>query len=738
MRWVLVLLVALTASCVSAPTGSTPVATTLPGSTTGVVPATTSPTAGVDERRWPVGTPRDLPAFDAQYRFVHLIRPDDEDRFAGPAWPESMDGVVLVESVRDALTWLPDGEERLLADGMVVQPVGFEQFHTIYEWASYDGRPQFVTTDTALHFWHLVFAKVLRETEQQRLLPALEGLLVGGLERSRAQDTELSGTTLADAASRAMQFYEAAAVLAGLDVGTVGPLAQREIELAREHAGIDVSPIASSLSECMPQVSIAGCVDYSLFTPRGHYTRNADLERYFVSMSLLGQTGFSLVSQSDPHEPLRRALLTGRPIIRDAQLLDLWTQIYEPTSFLVGAADDFTVVEAAAAAQGVVPGWLDDPTLLTDEAVGDISAALVASRDVSIDPEAATVRVMSTRAVLDSFILDQLGFPNVGTQLRRRVYVSSLDVASVFGSDLAARVQDEAGEHEFAGYAQAVERLRRQVAEREPSSWGGTVYDAWLSVLEAVWVEKGPAFPPFMRSPAWAIKDLQTGLGSYAELKHDTILYAKQAFMAEGEGPPPPPAPPRHWVEPNPVVFLRLSEAAGLLLRGLDARGLLPHEESELVSDLIAMLDRFAAIAVDELAGKPISELDNAWLGDIGEELELMWLRTAAVDPALGEVSEADQNSALVADIARTSDWILEVGTGGADLVFVLVPDDSGTFQVATGAIFSFYEFWSDTRLTDAEWQDMISMGEQPDRSVPLELPDGRIRPAWIAPLVAG
>ena len=55
-----------------------------------------------------------------------------------------------------------------------------------------------------------------------------------------------------------------------------------------------------------------------------------------------------------------------------------------------------------------------------------------------------------------------------------------------------------------------------------------------------------------MRTPLWTAKDVQTGLGSYAELKHDTVLFTKQ-FVAEGGGEPLPAR--LNWVEPDPVAF---------------------------------------------------------------------------------------------------------------------------------------------------------------------------------------
>src|SRR3970282_803710 len=94
-------------------------------------------------------------------------------------------------------------------------------------------------------------------------------------------------------------------------------------------------------------------LDYSLFTPRGHYTRNADLQRYFVAMSVLGQSAFCLPGTTDCPglEPARLAILASRVLVSDPSLLALWHQLYDPTAFLVGLADDYTPLEVSKAAQ---------------------------------------------------------------------------------------------------------------------------------------------------------------------------------------------------------------------------------------------------------------------------------------------------------------------------------------------------------------------------------------------------
>ncbi|NIA24215.1 MAG: DUF3160 domain-containing protein [Gammaproteobacteria bacterium] len=156
--------------------------------------------------------------------------------------------------------------------------------------------------------------------------------------------------------------------------------------------------------------------------------------------------------------------------------------------------------------------------------------------------------------------------------MKRRVYVSPLDVAATFDSNLALGIQRQAGEDRYLHYEDQMAAMRELVSVRAEDDWAATVYDAWLSALQPVWREHGDAFPPFMRNDAWTAKDLQTGLGSYTELKHDTILYAKQEFAAEGGGDWTE-LHPRHWVEPDPVAFERMSQVAALLQSGLAERG---------------------------------------------------------------------------------------------------------------------------------------------------------------------
>ncbi len=63
--------------------------------------------------------------------------------------------------------------ERLGKDGFVVSPGNEKEFFTVYEKARYANVPIFVTSDSLLHAYHLLFDKVLRTTETQHFIPLL-------------------------------------------------------------------------------------------------------------------------------------------------------------------------------------------------------------------------------------------------------------------------------------------------------------------------------------------------------------------------------------------------------------------------------------------------------------------------------------------------------------------------------------------------------------------------------------
>ena len=131
-----------------------------------------------------------------------------------------------------------------------------------------------------------------------------------------------------------------------------------------------------------------------------------------------------------------------------------------------------------------------------------------------------------------------------------RMLPKGLDVMAAFGSEEAYTILDEMGETTYANFPEQMTKLRGEVGGLGMDSWTQNLYWSWLYAFDPLLKSKGEQYPAFMRTQAWARKDIHTALGSWTELKHDTILYAKQSMAEMGGGAPP--EPPRGWVEPNP------------------------------------------------------------------------------------------------------------------------------------------------------------------------------------------
>ena len=70
----------------------------------------------------------------------------------------------------------PEQVARLAQDGFVVSPGVEKEFFTVYEQARYANVPTFITSDSLLYVYHLLFDKVLRTAERQAFIPALQQL----------------------------------------------------------------------------------------------------------------------------------------------------------------------------------------------------------------------------------------------------------------------------------------------------------------------------------------------------------------------------------------------------------------------------------------------------------------------------------------------------------------------------------------------------------------------------------
>ena len=630
----------------------------------------------------------------------------------------------------DEINLSPDQLALLAQNGFVVQAPDnspsklLSEFYQGYESTRYGDIPAFITTDSVFHVYHLVFDKMLRDLEREMFIPMLRELTTAMIAATKAQYDQVAGTSLEEAALRNLAFFSVAGSL--LQSGDPIPdevreLVEAELALIMSTSGVEYSPIFNY--EGQP-ADMAYIEDYSQYIPRGHYTLGPELEMYFRAMMWYGRMNYRLKDRME----VQRALLITKALretttASGASALMLWQNIYDPTVFIVGKADDLGVHEFGVVSDaifGAAPelALFADETLLTSfiETARLLPPPQVNSMWVWIwqdqDDVTQGFRFMGQRFTLDQYVFGQVMWRKVGTMEKPRDLPKALDFFAAQGSQLALDLLYEMGENDYLNYETQMAKVTQEVATLELDSWTQNLYWSWLYALKPVFEPKDETYPAFMQTEAWARKDLHTALSSWTELKHDTILYAKQVMAEMGGGPGDPP--PHGYVEPNPEAYARLLALAEMTYQGLEDRGLLGQNTMVNLNNLIAELQFLLDISQRHLAGEMITDDDYWHIKYYGGWLESMTI--AAADPA-GDGYSAnleDQKSALVADVATGIERVLEEGVGYPTNIYVVLPDEP--YRVGIGVVYTYYEFIVPPaeRMTDETWQALLESGQAP------------------------
>jgi hypothetical protein len=318
-----------------------------------------------------------------------------------------------------------------------------------------------------------------------------------------------------------------------------------------------------------------------------------------------------------------------------------------------------------------------------------------------------------------------------------RFLPSGLDVAAALGST-RAREHLQPDIEGYCDYGQQLDAVTEEASQFTLADWGKNLYTSWLYSLDPFFTRDFSGFPTWMTGNAYQDKGLNTALASWAELRHDTILYVKQSYTAMAAGNTSEPIPPpeaMYYVEPVPEVYSRLADLARMTERGLSDIEMFPDGVSDANTRLIELLEQLTGISVHELQGANLTEDEIAIIDSIGGTFSgvLTQLgRAVTIEPSepapdsgepydLRSSVEGDPyKSTVVADVHTDGNLaqVLEVASGHIDWLIVVNRLEDGSLGAAVGPVLSYYEFaWPmNNRLNDDEWQELLNSPDAPNR----------------------
>jgi len=658
---------------------------------------------------------------------VHMDKEEDrEDELFVPYEPIEFETKVKAYKVNDDLSNIENMEqfgeftkeqlELLKENNFFVNPTHVEQLFYIYEDNEYKSIPSFITTDSVLQVYHIFYDYTLRNIEEQKLLGMLKELTERMLNNSITVYEEIADENIKDIQLKNIAFFSVAQLCLNKELPQGIPeeaknIALEELEKIDEHSGFQRSSL------------FPYDLDYSQFTPRGHYTRSEDFERYFKAMMWYGQAPFPLYFDENGKRNIEQtvqALLITYSLYSDSKSFELWKDIYEPVNFFVGSADDLRPYEYKILLD--IYGERPDLNKLMDEeklnqlyekAKEFPEPRIKAKYTTVTTPVGKQFRFMGQRYVLDAEIIQELVEPII------RPVPSGLDVMGVLGSDRAEEIQmaKPINQH-WEGYPKEFKRLKDEFSKMDDSKWRENMYTGWLWTIKGLLKPYGEGYPSFMTNEAWVDKNLTTALATWAELKHDTILYGKMSGAEMGGGGYITPV---GYVEPNIEIYEKLLWLTRYSEKILEAQDMLTESLERKIDDFEDILEFLINCSIKELNNEVLTEEEYTSIMYYGGRLERLSSSFAGDISRWSEItSDTDRNMALIADFHTiapnqySSGGYMEAAVGTASEIYVVVPID-GKLYLTRGAVFSYYEFISLERLTDEKWQEMLRKASTSD-----------------------
>lgn len=643
----------------------------------------------------------------AAVTFTGVSQPD----FIMPSFEAKVDPYVIerdlsnIENIQYFNGFTDEQKEMLSKNGFVVLPGTNTRMSYIYDTNEYLKVPNFVTSDSVLHLYHQFFDKSLLHIESNYLYTYMDILTNQMLDKSIRLLESLEDSNMKALQENNIVYFLVARMLILNSSDSNLEISDELLNIAKEEYNL------IEAAENFIQSPLFGYdLDYSQFTVRGHYTRSEELGRFFKALMWFGTAPLPFYDSDGKliYDNVLQALLMSYTTFLDSNFIcdaELWNSIYQPTKQYVGDSDDINVFMMNGLRLDVFDE-IDDPNKFDDEeyydrlvqAVKDLPEPKIQGKFSSITtPTGKQFRYMGQRYIMDSHIMQELMVPIL------RPLPSALDVMGVLGSETAENLMMNyyKPQDKWPDYVDEFYALKEEVSEYDVDTWGNNLYNGWLWSIKENLTEydENSGMPFFMTNEAWRAKSLNTSIGSYTELKHDTVLYGKQSAAEGGNGVIYKNH--YHYVEPNVYLYSKLLYLTEYTMSVLRERNMLESNLEKGATYYQELLQFLIECSIKELRNEKLSEEEYNRLLYYGASMANITDRFlfAAAD----NYESIDITDMLVTDISTNPGAYLSLATGFFDHIYVVIPVD-GKLYLSRGAVYSSYEFVSDTRLTDEEW----------------------------------
>ncbi|MHA2183900.1 MAG: DUF3160 domain-containing protein [Promethearchaeota archaeon] len=646
---------------------------------------------------------------------------------------------------------LTNSEKQLLKNNkfVVLNRMGTEDILDAFKFYWEEDLPIFITTDTMLHTWHLIFDQTLLNLEEKIFYPILSELSKVLVLNALAEylNNNLIGETLI--------YLLVASELANSSVNYELPPDIKNASDKIVDAIFNEISLTSAISRLNTNLTRRFIDDFSQYKPRGHYTHSLILENYFRLFKWFSRIPFffdhyagvkflktspemMIYSTIELTWLLKETTITW--LNNSITALEIWDIFKSFLDVIVGPTNSISPrIINDICSDFFGDFWnIDDidntlishvqETVLNDTSMPRPKIQFIIDSRAGSNYSPKTFVLFGERLTLDSYALNNFVLPSVDG----RFLPTGLDFsAACLGSQRSLELL-EAEFERYPGLMERILEMREELnnitgMEKQTAHWKWVESLSDIAVSEPKYNEN-IILPEFMNSNAWLDEKLTTIMGSWAQLKHDLILYSKQSstmFIC---------STPTGYVEPYPEFYKSLRNLSHLYKNSLLPLQNIGYNFSTYDYYYLWALDEFSnatqmleTISIKELTGTPLNHQEKRFIngtyseyysggcGDLGRVKGWLSEIIAKLKRAYRQPdSIPNSRCSLVADIHTDTNTgtVLHLATGLLEPIIAFVPGWEGEDIAVVGPVFSFYEFALPgyQRLNDDEWRGVLAL----------------------------
>ena len=626
---------------------------------------------------------------------------------------------------------------------IVLNKMGTDDIVDAYSYYWWKDLPIFITTDTILHVWHLIFDKILERTEEDIFFPLLKALLIESIKNIKNFPFLEAHTII---------YFNVASKIIDSSLDLNFPT---EIEQTSESL---YNAIMSQSEPSYTGLKRRFIDDYSQYKPRGHYTKSETLMKYFRLYKWLSRIPFFFddyigypLLQISPKLMIKSAIevawilknTTINYIDRQISGFEVWDTIMDFLLVIMGPPNSITPKDIDLQCTQIIGiNW--NLNEINEEIINQVQNNLI-NDDLIPEPDfpfyvdilaygfesPKTFTLFGEIETLDGYAFQSIVYPNIN----ERLLPHGLDFAyTCLESNRSLELLKGEYPNEFIGfpeYEEVLEETKEEVnllklTKNETLQW------KWINSLKSLAVavpecNETIIIPEFMNSTAWIDEKLTTIMGSYTQLRHDTILYTKQSYTGIIC------STPTAFVEPYPDFYNLLGKLSQIYKNSFESLRQVGYDFNSGYFNFLRFLDTFTFIcfklediSIKELCQQPLTLEDKTFITSIyhektpyicGPTQARGWLPylLSGFDYQY-DIADHYPNSraTLIADIHTDPNYrdVLHFSTGFLENIIAYVPSWEGHEIPVVGPVFSFYEFPAPdyNRLTDEEWRGILSL----------------------------